>query len=883
LPCSDRPFGALSTIYFRFVSLWHVRCFFLHSSAAQTKPQAEPAAQKGPSPSPAPPPAVDQQQFISHWTTETGWSTQLELRNNQVNQALTVTPVLRAVDGTETPLLPVTVQPQDVKTLDVATAIGSSAPQLIGAYGSIALRYKSPGQANLYAVAMIMGVGHSLAFHIDGTGEDKTENIGSREGIWWLPNATVTSYLVLTNQGQSPLQTTVSVSDAAGKASTQTITLPARGMQRYSMREILAAAKLTGSYGGIEVTAANQAGSLDTLHVVFEETGGFSAVMKMFDYDPRVQLKQRDYAGTGKWTLRAPMLALSNPDPALAFPEGTVLQPQVFIRNITATPIDATLAFNWRTGATTGTTQPSSLHLTPYETRRIDVAALQDGNTLPQDAQWASVILTTNSLPEEVVAVSASYDQSFRYGAQTPFSDQLASHWAGSQWNYDPYHDSIITVGNGGSKPTQAAFTIFYNQGTQKYELDQTLQPGEQMWMDIGKLIRESTPDKNGKTLPSNLTSGSYEIRDLTNPGAGTLFEGKAIYDKTYGQVTYGCAECCGYGNPVVLAFNPIEVPFEGTADNGVFAYDYCQDASVPVSTSFYGHWSSGNTGVVTVNTDGTFTGIAVGSTTTSTLGELNSNLIKNGCPLNDFSPSGTANTTPTVAFLGTNNFIFDGSDPTVTPFNIQAVQGTPNNGTFTWNESSTSSYNPSISFNGSASPYSTTAAQVTLTANGPSSSAGDTTLTVNYSVSGQSAQNPATRAITIRIFEYLLQSGNIAVIPISSSNPPQYGYTSYVYYNIYTNPGGQLLQQGYANISVYETVSITNYNFPITEITGTGGTTENSQIADTLSIYGSSPLPSNFSATATQYIAVGGFNVRVNTISWSQTGPSITNLGPYS
>src|SRR5205807_435361 len=92
---------------------------------------------------------------------------------------------------------------------------------------------------------------------------------------------------------------------------------------------------------------------------------------------------------------------------------------------------------------------------------------------------------------------------------------------------------SIITAGNGGTKPTQAAFTIFYNQGTQRYDLEQTLQPDEQMWIDVGKLIRERVPDKNGKTLPSDLTMGSYEFRDLTNKGVGRLLEGKVIYDKT--------------------------------------------------------------------------------------------------------------------------------------------------------------------------------------------------------------------------------------------------------------------------------------------------------------------------------------------------------------
>src|SRR6202011_4458356 len=75
----------------------------------------------------------------------------------------------------------------------------------------------------------------------------------------------------------------------------------------------------------------------------------------------------------------------------------------------------------------------------------------------------------------------------------------------------------------------------------------QTLQPDEQMWIDVGKLIREHVPEKNGTPLPPDLASGSYEFRDLTNTGVGTLFEGKVIYDKTYGHVAYGCAQCCGF------------------------------------------------------------------------------------------------------------------------------------------------------------------------------------------------------------------------------------------------------------------------------------------------------------------------------------------------
>jgi hypothetical protein len=628
---------------------------------AQAQSQSSPPTLKPPPP-PPPLPPEDQQQFLSYWTTETGWRTELQFRNNQVSDILTVTPVLRAADGTETPLFPVVVQPQEVKTIDVATAIGNSAPQLIGTYGSVALRYRTATKSMLYAVSMIMGVGHSIAFHIDATGEDQTENVGSREGIWWLPNASATGYLVLTNQGQNILQANLSVFDASGKSSTQTITLAPRAMNRYSIRQIVAAAKLAGSYGGIKVSAAAHAGSLDTLHVLFDENGGFSAVMKMFDYDPSAQIKERDYAGTGKWTLRAPMLALSNPDPALAFPLGTTLQPQLLVRNTTSKPIDSSLTFSWRTITTAGQSPASALHLNPNETRRIDVAALQDGKTLPQNAQWTSVTLATTGLPDEVVAVATSYDQALHYGAQTPFSDQLAAHWVGSQWEYDPQHDSIITVGNGGTKPTQAAFTILYNQGTQKYQMEQTLQPGEQMWMDIGKLIREGVPDKNGKPLPADLTSGSYEIRDLTNKGIGTLFEGKIIYDKTYGHVTYGCGGCCGFHSTSLL-YNPLAVPDLGTAANGVHGADTCTGLWDDVSDVMYGNWTTGNTGIATVDYYGTLTGQSIGSTTSSTFGFLQAASPKLQCFNQKFTSSGTDNTIPNITsispdtvLVGSNN-----------------------------------------------------------------------------------------------------------------------------------------------------------------------------------------------------------------------------------
>jgi hypothetical protein len=371
-------------------------------------------------------------------------------------------------------------------------------------------------------------------------------------------------------------------------------------------------------------------------------------MLKMFDHDPSATLEQRDYAHTHTWTLRAPMLALSHPDPALAFPESTVLRPQVFVRNTLGRPVNVSLRFNWRNASSTGKAQGPSLRLAPFETRRIDVAALQASDVLPKDANWSSVILTTDGMPDEVIAVAASYDQTLRYGAQTPFSDQLAFKWVGSPWQYDAQHNSLITAGNGGTKPLQAGFTIFYNQGTQKYELQQTLQPDEQMWIDVGKLIREHVPDKNGNVLPEDLTSGSYQLSDLTNKGVGNVFEGKVIYDKTYGHVTYGCLGCCGYKPPHVW-YNPLSIPFQASTPQGVDATDTCSGLVEDVSDTFYGTWKSANTAIATVDYYANHTGVAVGSTSSYGLAYMQMMSTRPVCPNNAQSPGSSDNTVPTI------------------------------------------------------------------------------------------------------------------------------------------------------------------------------------------------------------------------------------------
>ena len=138
------------------------------------------------------------------------------------------------------------------------------------------------------------------------------------------------------------------------------------------------------------------------------------------------------------------------------------------------------------------------------------------------------------------------------------------------------------------------------------------LAPDEQMWLDFGKLIHDQVPDKDGRTLPPDLASGTYRIRDLSDGAAGGLYEGKVTLDRTYGHAAYGCSICCGYED-VFMEFNPLAVAVSGYEDQSVEAGDSCGGGTQNITGDFPTWWT-GNTAIATASGH-QINGVAAGTT----------------------------------------------------------------------------------------------------------------------------------------------------------------------------------------------------------------------------------------------------------------------------
>ncbi len=509
---------------------------------------------------------VPQELFAPYWTLEPGWSTELEMRNNVPWHDLRMTPVLRTPDGVEVPLAPVNLKPEEIVSLNLRTAVAAAKPELLdkmGSFGSVVFRFDGSAAANGFAAAVVRRDGHPIDFHFDAEGSSSN----AVEGMWWLPATSATDYLIVSNPRGNVVTARLTLSDTSGATHQSLLTVGPRQSVRTNIREELRAAA-HGSFGGLSLSVVKggstvKEGSivrqeaLSATEIVFDELTGLSTTLKLFERQSIAEIDKVESR-----VLRAPMMALSHPDRSLGFPSATMLNPKIFLRNAGPAPAIVSPGVNWRDDSKSGTSILPRITLLPGQIRILNLADFQKTRQIPEDATWATVSLGFTGRSGDLIAVAMSYDQTSRYGLQTPFSEVINHLFKGSMWHVDATHNTLITTGNGGTEPTRAQVTLFYNGGQSKYRVEQSLSPGQQIWLNLGDLMRNQIPDSDGKTMPPDVMSGSYELRDLDHEVLGLLYEGKLVVDKTYGHASYGCAHCCGYWRAQLAP-----TPFDGPPD----------------------------------------------------------------------------------------------------------------------------------------------------------------------------------------------------------------------------------------------------------------------------------------------------------------------------
>ena len=130
----------------------------------------------------------------------------------------------------------------------------------------------------------------------------------------------------------------------------------------------------------------------------------------------------------------------------------------------------------------------------------------------------------------------------------------------------------------------------------------------------MAQLVRQRIPDREGNTLPVDVSSVTYDLQDLTQR-SHSLTVGELAVGGTWGvqAVQPPCPECCGQD---VLGFSPDPVDL-ATGNTDTVAIDGVEacNGDPTVLTPDFTSWGSGNSSIASVSY-AKVKGLAVGSTT---------------------------------------------------------------------------------------------------------------------------------------------------------------------------------------------------------------------------------------------------------------------------
>jgi hypothetical protein len=195
----------------------------------------------------------------------------------------------------------------------------------------------------------------------------------------------------------------------------------------------------------------------------------------------------------------------------------------------------------------------------------------------------------------------------------------------GGEWRADSTHNHILSVTNSGQKPADTLLSLHYGNGAKTYEMQQTIAPGDQMWVNLASLIRNRVPDRKGDVLPADLASGTYDVQQINvrqiNSAPRSLSLAGLAVDQTWGyQIAPPNDICCSDQDPG-WDQNIFDLALGDTTSADIDAVDSCGGSIVVISNSFP-DWFSDNTSVAVVSKQ-KIQAVGVGTTTGSADGHI--------------------------------------------------------------------------------------------------------------------------------------------------------------------------------------------------------------------------------------------------------------------
>lgn len=576
---------------------------------------------------PSPPPEFGPNAYIdldkphllagSYYSVRGGLTATLML-NNKGPRPLEVRPTLFSLAGERLDVLPVTVEANNFRVIDLREWVAFGGPSF--EEGSIQL-FHTGRDLVLGAQIYLVDEAHRLSFE-----EKLTEITGGGparlEGVWWSPHAGADVRLALSNTSDTPLTVTARFL-GAGRGGTNAATLDlgphetrvvdmSRTFQPVDAEEV--GARSGGSrragIGAVSVEHSGAGGPLLARAMVQDAESGYSSTIQ---FAAPEKGKSSRFEGAG---LR------------LRGAAGGPLTAVIVARNVG----DRTTTLRGRVPYTTATgdvnfLRTPPLHLGPGEAKILDLDRAVEREGIASGVSVGGLEFEYAGAPGSVVmaahSMSADGDEVYR----VPLWDPLAqrSPTGGYPWYIEGSSSTTVYIKNITRREQKYSAHILFPGGSYTFGL-KGVKGGETVEINLRALRDNQVPDEEGRTLPPELSRGQikWSLKQTERPKANDPYETLALIgrseqtDAARGvSSNYSCQHCCTEGF-VEGYISPSGVALEYGQQVQLRAYDVSQDCYGGLVTTQAGaSWSSSNTSAATVS-GGLVTAVGAGEVTIS-------------------------------------------------------------------------------------------------------------------------------------------------------------------------------------------------------------------------------------------------------------------------
>ena len=663
------------------------------------------------------------------WMIDANFKSSIYLKNDVKIAPISVTPILYLSNGAKYALPDVNLEPSGTAVVSINDGLqakGISSWATLSGY--VEIQYTFPFSAICATVQSVDPV-HSLIFGSGLSGFTPIEPGSSGpqtqtlEGLWWKQESNVTGFVALSNTTGAPIHVAVHVTDSlAAVLGRHSVVVSPHGTKIVNLSELQTA---VAREGGIEIRYTGASNNLIIYGGLEDTIAGYSAALPFRTApEPSAKSTTEEYA--------VPGLMAGAADPMMLFPVGTEFTPYSVLRNISDQPISVVPTLHWTAQATPHSAQLGAVVLKPLQTQMLDVPSMMSQAGLKAFNGNLTLVLKVQGSPFALLMATGSVDAKNTYVFEVrpdSVSESIAKLL--SYWSIGNGDDTMVSLWNPADEAQELIFTLWFSGGHYKFPIH--LSPKQSYMLNVSEIIHNQIPDEEGNVVPSAIHEGSAELSGSKGENEYILV---ALASGTYNvrKATCGiyCQHCDGIATYGVLA-DPFAVEVSGTTQ---LAFTARLHSGSTQNLTAYSNWSSSSTSVATVST-GLVSGHSPGTldalATTADPQLIYSDICNSNpppCPERTVSggSSGTVHPTVTISCDITNMAVGTfAATGTCSTSNVS-----PSGGSFTW-ETGSSAISLSCTNSGCGS-------SVKYTAKAASKAEDDTTITVTYTVNGQSA-----------------------------------------------------------------------------------------------------------------------------------------------